>query len=87
MKKLLLALAVMLTLTACTSTNTPVETEPVDTTTPEPTEEVVTADLPAPQDTTKEYKANAEDETTTPCAAGVYGVDCSSICPVVLSIY
>ncbi len=79
MKKLLLALAVLLTLTACTSTNTAVETEPAETTTPEATEEVVTADLPAPQDTAKEYKANAEDETTTPCTAGVYGIDCSSI--------
>lgn len=77
MKKLLVSLLAVMMLAACSSkpaeVQTPTETPTV---TGEPT---VVAELPAPQDTSKEYKANKDDETATPCSEGVYNVSCSSI--------
>lgn len=37
------------------------------------------AALPAPVDTEKSYKANADDTEDTPCEVGNYAADCSSI--------
>lgn len=80
MKKSITALLVATLLAGCSSTSaasSKASTAASSSTKDEPT--AVVAELPAPQDETKEYKANKDDEKATKCAVGVYSPDCSSI--------